>query len=217
VREDGCGGESSLQGIEGAATVVGKQPRSTLASKASKRNNNVGIIMNKTAVEVGEAKERLNVFNFPRLRPVTDGLDFVGRHGETLRRKAIAEIFDRVGMKLAFVRGCEKAMLAETAENFLDMHSMMVEVNGVDEDVIQIHYDANVEHVCEDGIDESLESRRSIGEAKGHNQPLVRTVARAEGGFPFITIGDANKVVRMSKVDFGIDFGMARGIEEVGD
>jgi hypothetical protein len=134
-----------------------------------------------------------------------------------LRRKAIAEIFDRVGMKLAFLRRCEKAMLAEAAENFLDVRSMVVEVNGVDEDVIEIHYDTNVEHVCEDGIDESLESRRSIGEAKGHNQPLVRTVARAEGGFPFIAIGDANEVVRMSKVDFGIDFGTARGIEEVGD
>src|ERR1700712_2438398 len=173
--------------------------------------------MNKSAVEIGEAKERLNVFNFPRLRPVADGLDFVRRHGETLRREAVAEIFDRVGMKLAFLRGCEKAMLAETAENFFDMRLMMVEVNGVDEDVIEIDDDANVEHVCEDGIDESLESRRSIGEAKRHNQPLVRTVTRAEGGFPFIAIGDANEVVRMSKVDFGIDFGTARGIEEVGD
>src|ERR1700710_1919609 len=183
----------------------------------SKRDNNVGIIMNKSAVEIGEAKERLDVFNFPRLRPVADGLDFVGRHGETLRREAVAEIFDRIGMKLAFLRGCEQAMLVETAENFFDVCSMMVEVNGVDENVVEIYYDANVEHVCEDGVDETLESRQSIGKTKRHHQPLIRTVARAEGGFPLVAIGDTNEVVRMPKVDLGIEFGMARGIKEVGD
>src|ERR1700709_2091474 len=173
--------------------------------------------MNESAVEIGRAKERLNVFNFPRLRPVADGLDFIGRHGETLRREAVAEIFDRVGVKLAFLGGCEKTMFAETAENFFDVRLVMIEVNGIDENVVNVHYNANVEHICEDGIDEALESRRSIGKAKGHHQPLIGTVARAEGGFPLVTIGDANEVVRMPKVDLGIDFGTAGGIEEVGD
>ena len=38
-----------------------------------------------------------------------------------------------------------------------------------------------------------------------------------EGGFPLITLGDANQMVCMPKIDFSIDFRLTRGVKEVGD
>jgi hypothetical protein len=38
-----------------------------------------------------------------------------------------------------------------------------------------------------------------------------------EGGLPFFTFCNVNKVVGMMKVDFGVDVGFPWGIKEVGD
>lgn len=62
-----------------------------------------------------------------------------------------------------------------------------------------------------------LESSGSIDETEGHNQPLKRTIAHAEHGFPFITFADADKVVSMVEVNLGIDLGTARRVKKVGN
>ena len=38
-----------------------------------------------------------------------------------------------------------------------------------------------------------------------------------ESHLPFITLSDSDQVVRMSEVNFQIDFGFAWAVEEVGD
>ena len=38
-----------------------------------------------------------------------------------------------------------------------------------------------------------------------------------EGSFPLITLGDANQMVRMPKIDFSIDLRLTWGVEEVGN
>ena len=38
-----------------------------------------------------------------------------------------------------------------------------------------------------------------------------------EGGFPLITLSDANQMVYMPKIDFSIDFCLTWGVKEVGD
>jgi hypothetical protein len=39
----------------------------------------------------------------------------------------------------------------------------------------------------------------------------------AEGGLPFFTFCNVNKVIGMMKVDFGLSAGFPQGIEKVGD
>ena len=45
-------------------------------------NYYIQVALNEPAIEVGEAKEGLNVLNFPWFRPVKNCLDFVLGHGE---------------------------------------------------------------------------------------------------------------------------------------
>src|SRR5438445_13597573 len=109
-------------------------------------------------VEVGKSEEGLDVFDFPRLRPVTDCLDLFRSHGEPLRREAEAEVFDRGGMELTLFRFSIELLFAEASEDFLDMSLVRLLVLGVDEDVIQIYDDAHIQEVCEDAINKPLES-----------------------------------------------------------
>jgi hypothetical protein len=62
-----------------------------------------------------------------------------------------------------------------------------------------------------------LKGRRGIGKSKQHYQPFKRAIASAEGGLPFFTFCDSNKVIGVTKVDFGVGVGFPRGVKEVGD
>ncbi|KIM50275.1 hypothetical protein SCLCIDRAFT_145931, partial [Scleroderma citrinum Foug A] len=83
--------------------------------------------------------------------------------------------------------------------DFADMFLMGLEVLG---------------EVCKDAINESLESCRCICQAKGHDIPLEGTIP-PEHSFPFITFCNADQMVCMAEINFRIDLGLARGVEEV--
>ncbi|KIN98585.1 hypothetical protein M404DRAFT_157328, partial [Pisolithus tinctorius Marx 270] len=132
-------------------------------------NDDVGVVINESSIEICETKERLDVSHLPRLRPVADCLNLLSRHGETGGRKNITEVLDGVGVKLALLWLGIKTMLSKA-----------------------VHHDADIEHVCKDAIDESLEGRRRISQTKWHYLPLVRTIMSAECCFPFISVCDAD-------------------------
>ena len=54
-------------------------------------------------------------------------------------------------------------------------------------------------------IHESLKSCRSVSKAFRHYQPLERSVSSLESCFPFISFGDAYKVIRVLEIYFGVD------------
>ncbi|KIK75127.1 hypothetical protein PAXRUDRAFT_173708 [Paxillus rubicundulus Ve08.2h10] len=166
---------------ESRAAFIGEVPQSVLLGEAGERNNNVRIIIDETAVEVGEAKEGLDVLDFMRFWPIRNGFDFVGGHSQ-------AYLTDML---------------------FLEGH-----VLGVDEDVIQIDYNTNIEHISKDGIDELLESHQSVGQTERHYQPLIGAIVGVEGSLPFVSGHDVDKMVGMPEVNFGVDFAVARGVEE---
>jgi hypothetical protein len=62
-----------------------------------------------------------------------------------------------------------------------------------------------------------LKGHGGIGKSEWHYQPLKQAIASAEGGLPFFTFRDVNKVIGVMKVDFGVGAGFPRGIKEVGD
>ena len=62
-----------------------------------------------------------------------------------------------------------------------------------------------------------LKGGQGIGEAKGHHLPFIGAIASAEGGFPLITLGDANQMVCIPKINFSIDLCLTLGVKEVGD
>ena len=74
-----------LEVFEGGAGLIVKLERGVIVSKMGERNDNVGVVVDEPAVEISEAKERLNVLDLSWLWPVLDCFDFVGCHGESFR------------------------------------------------------------------------------------------------------------------------------------
>src|SRR5437899_3126766 len=161
-------------------------------------------------VEVGKAKEGLDVLDFPWFRPVTDCLDLFRSHGEPLRREVEAEVFDGGGMELTLFRFSIELVFVEASEDFFDMSFVQLLVLRVDEDVVKVYDNAHVQEVCKDAINKPLESSRGISEAKGHHQPLIGAIVHAEGSLPLIARGDVDEVVGMAEIDLGIYFGFGR-------
>ena len=86
----------------------------------------------------------------------------------------------------------KKAIFAESTEYLSDMCSMDVDIIGVDEDIVQINYYANIDHVGEDVVHKPLKGSGGVCEAKWHYSPFKRSVSRSECGFPLITFGYAD-------------------------
>ena len=94
---------------------------------------------------------------------------------------------------------------------------MLRHIIRVNEDIIKVNDNTDIEHICEDFIHVTLESSRHVGKSEGHHKPFKRAVASAECSFPFVTVCDVDKVVRMSKIDLCIKLGFPWCIQEVGD
>ncbi|KIN95886.1 hypothetical protein M404DRAFT_164728 [Pisolithus tinctorius Marx 270] len=195
MSENRSGAEGILQAEERGAALLGKVPRSTLLHEANERNDNAGIVINESSVEICKTKEGLDASHLPWLRPVADCLNLLSGHGETGGRKNITEVLDGVGVKIALLRLGIKTMLLKAVEYLFYMF------------VVRLH------HVCKDAIDESLEGHRHVSQTEWHYLPLVRTITSAECCFPFISVCDADQMIGMVEVDLGIDFSVAWGVK----
>jgi len=94
MSEDRSRGECIFEEIEGVAGFLVEVEGGTFVSKAGERDNDVGIVVNESTVEVSEAQEGLDVFHLLQLGPVADGLDLVCGHGETVGGKNVAQVLD---------------------------------------------------------------------------------------------------------------------------
>jgi hypothetical protein len=118
-------------------------------------------------------------------------------------------------MEGTFFGTAVKSVFPETSENFFNVLPVILDVVGVNEDVVQIHNDCDVEKVGEDIVHEMLECGGGVGKSEWHNTPLIRTVSSPEGGFPLVSFGDADKMVCMSEIYLGVDPGFARGVQQI--
>ena len=78
--EDGFGEETVIQSVEGILTRIVPSPRGILFGEIEERMHNVRVITNKLSVEVGESKERMDVFYLGWGRPISDSIKFSGVH-----------------------------------------------------------------------------------------------------------------------------------------
>ena len=60
-----------------------------------------------------------------------------------------------------------------------------------------------------------LERAGSISETEGHHQPLKGAVAGVKGGLPFISVSNADQMIHMLEIEFGLDLSSTWGFEEV--
>ena len=91
-------------------------------------------------------------------------------------------------------------------------------VGGEDEEVVHIDDEPSFsDHVSKGVVHESLESGGRVSEAKEHNGWFEEAFMSDEGGFPLVSVFDADVIVAPSNVEFGEDFGIPEFIDEVGD
>ena len=93
-------------------------------------------------------------------------------------------------------------MLSEMEEYLMDMPFVPFFGVRVDEDVVQVHQHAYIEHVTKDVIHKVLESSGCICKSKGHDAPFKGAIAGAESGLPFIALTDVDQMVCGVKVNF---------------
>ena len=144
VVKDRSPSEGLLEGVERFPTIFGEAPGDVFPRKTGKRKDDFGVGGDETSVEVGESEEGLYVADFPWFRPVEDGLDLVFGHSKSVDGEDVAKIFDGVLVEFALIGASVEAMLSESSEDFLDVLPMIVRVIGIDEDIVQVNYDANV-------------------------------------------------------------------------
>src|SRR6267154_1174757 len=103
VRKDWSSGKGFLEEVKGIPAVVSEVPLNRLPRETSKRNHDVGIVVDEATIEISETKEGLNVLNLLRFRPILNNLYLVLSHFETIRRENITKILNRVGVEFALV------------------------------------------------------------------------------------------------------------------
>jgi hypothetical protein len=94
-------------------------------------------------------------------------------------------------------------VILQLLQDLLDQLYVRLLVLGVDEYIIDIDDHSFVEQLVQDLVDRRLERSWRIAQAKRHYQVLKQAISRAEGRFPLIALGDADKVVTVLQVQLG--------------
>src|SRR5438128_11510164 len=115
--KDGSCREGLFEGVERTPTLLGKVPRGVLSGEPSEGDHDVGVIVNETTIEVGEAQEGLDVLYPSGLRPVADGLDFVLGHRQSRGCEAVPEVLHGFRVALTFFGFGIQAVLSQSAKD----------------------------------------------------------------------------------------------------
>ena len=100
--------------------------------------------MNESPLEVGEAKEGLYVFNLPRFRLLLDNLHFFVGHCQAEVFQDVSKEFNGISVPFAFIRFGVETVFPQASEQFADVFLVLLEIVGIDEDIIEIDHDAFV-------------------------------------------------------------------------
>ncbi len=91
--------------------------------------------------------------------------------------------------------------LVQHSSNGVDM--LFAFVLDVDEDVIEVHYDKNVEFLCWDLIDVTLKCGRYVCQSKKHHLILEMAIAGPESRLLFIAFLDPYSIVDIGQIKLG--------------
>ena len=79
--KDGFGEEETFEGVEGRLTGRGPIPGKVLLGEVEERAGDVGVVRDEALVEIGESKERVNIFHLGWGRPTCNSVEFNQVHG----------------------------------------------------------------------------------------------------------------------------------------
>ena len=101
-------------------------------------------------VEIRKVEEGLDVLHLAWFRPIANSGDFVLRHCQTVGGEKVSKVFHRVRMELTLFGFNEELVLAQVPKHFPNVFDVVLYIVRIDQDVIEVYYHADIEHICED-------------------------------------------------------------------
>src|SRR5271169_364533 len=102
MAKDRSGGEHGFKLVECSLSVHGPVKFPPFFEQGRDRNDDAGITLNKTTIEIGKTEEDLDVLNGRRGGPIDDGGNSIGLHRDTARRNEKTKKADFFDMELTF-------------------------------------------------------------------------------------------------------------------
>ena len=187
-------------------------------SEVDEGTGDVGVIWNKSTVEVGEAKEGVYILDFSWGWPLGDAIKLDRVHSELAGFDDHSEVFYLICGEFAFFKFEVQIEFGHLLEDMLSAFLVSGSVGGEDEEVIHIDDKPSFsDHVPEGIVYESLEGGGGVGETEEHNCRFKEAFMGDEGGFPLVSVFDAEVVVAPSNIKLGEDFSISEFIDEVRD
>jgi hypothetical protein len=122
----------------------------------SQWKGNFRIMINKAAVKIGKAQERLDILDRTRFRPISDRVEFLGIHFDTVGANNITEVSNLGLVELAFLRVSEEPCFLKPVEHFLDMLVMFFLGTRENQNIIKIDNTENIKIIAQRVHDKSL-------------------------------------------------------------
>ena len=180
--------EETFEGIKGGLAGGGPIPREIFLSEVEERASDVGIVRDESSVEIGETKERADIFHLGGGWPTGDSIEFDRVHGQLAGFDDHAKVF----------------YLVEGG------------IGGVDEEVIHIDNEPSFgDHIVEGVVHEALEGSGGIGEAEEHDGGLEESLVSDEGRLPLMTVFNLYVVIPPPYVELGENRGVSQFVHEV--
>lgn len=79
--------------------------------------------------------------------------------------------------------------------------------------IVNVHKQKAIKHVSEQVIHQHLEDSRSIGETKGHDQPLKMSFWFNKSRLSLVDLTNAHEMVRVAEVQFSQKTSLVKGSE----
>ena len=109
-------------------------------------------------------------------------------------------------------------MVPEAVEDVVSDLAVFFQSHGEDKNVVQVNCDFSCgNEVGEDGVHQGLEGGGRVGETKEHDLRFEEALVGRKGGFPLISLLDADIVVSPTYVELGEVLGSFKTVNDVGD
>ena len=204
--ENRFGEEETFEGVEGGLARRGPVPGEVLLGEIEEGAGDIGVVGDEASVEIGEAKERANVFHLGWGRPACDPIKFDWIHGQLAGFDDHAKIFNLVSGELAFFELQMKVEFCHVLENALRTFLVEGGVRGVDEEIIHVDNEPSFSnHIVKGVVHESLKGGRGVGKSEEHYSGFEKSSVGNEGCFPLVAVLDSYVVVSPPDVELSED------------
>ena len=216
--KNGFGEEEVFEGVKGGLARRGPVPGEILLGKVEEGVSDIGVVGDESTVEVGEPKERADIFHLGWCGPICDAIEFDGVHGQLAGFHDHAKVFYLVGGEFTLFEFQVKVEFSHLLQDVFGAFFVKGRVGGVDEKIIHVDNEPSFgNHITEGVVHEPLEGGGGVGESKKHHCGFKESFMGDEGRLPLVTIFDSYVVVSPADVELSKYLGVSQFVHEVGD